>query len=56
MKQNNQKSTSSFVLQRGKSEQCPPQQLLCNTLWKKYCRNAVTFLFAILCTVLTTRM
>jgi len=25
----------SFVLKRGKSEQCPPQQLLCNTLWQK---------------------
>jgi len=44
------------VLKRGKSEQCPPQQLLCNTLWQKYCKNTVSFLFTILCTVLTTRI
>ena len=44
------------MLKRGKSEQCPPQQLLCDTLWQKYCNNAVTFLFTILCTVLTTRI
>ena len=34
---------------------CPSQQLLWNTLWQKYCKNTVTFLFTILCTVLTTR-
>jgi len=56
MKLNNQKLTSSFVLKRGKSEQCPPQQLLRNTLWQTYCKNTETFLFTILCTVLTTRI
>ena len=44
------------MLKRGKSEQCPPQQLLCNTLWQKYCKNTVTFIFTILCTVLTMRI
>ena len=36
------------MLKRGKSEQCPPQQLLCSTLWQKYSKNTVTFLFTIL--------
>ena len=44
------------MLKRGKSEQCPSQQLLCNTLWQKYCKNTVTFLFTIRWTVLTTRI
>jgi len=56
MKENSQKSTISFVLKKGKSEQCPPQQLLCNTLCQKYCKNTVTFLFTILRRVLTARM
>jgi len=45
-----------FWLKRSKSEQCPPQQLLCNILWQKYCKHTVTFLFPMLCTVLTTRI
>ena len=44
------------MLQRDKSEQCPPQHLLCNTLWQIYCKNTVSFIFTILCTVLTTRI
>jgi len=33
-----------FCAEEGKNEQCPPQQLLCNTLWQKYCKNTVTVL------------
>jgi len=32
------------------------KQLLCNTLWQKYCKNAVIFVCTIVCTELTTRM
>jgi len=47
MKWNNQKSTSSFVLKRGKSEHCSPQQLLCDTPWEKYFKNNSNFSFYI---------